>query len=167
MAGQPMFSSCVFGLDDDYTILDDRSVFRLPLMKQVLFSAPLVRAIPLPGIMIGVHRQVIGIIKLVIYCTRGWFPITQFVIDDYPPLIEASPKGRYITLGRREHVSFGQPALKQLVDLYKIPLMKVWNLLLSLLHTKSPLLTKGCYHPIVFVSSVRFFTPVSFSQYTI
>jgi hypothetical protein len=167
MAGQPMFSSCVFGLDDDYAILDGRSVFRLPLMKQVLFSAPLLQAVPLPGIMIGVHRQVTGIIKLVIYCTRGWFPITQFAIDDSPPLVEASPKGRYITLGRRDHVPIGHQHLKQLIDLYKVPTMKLWNLLLSLLHVKSPLLTKGCYHPIVFVSSVRFFTPVSISQYTI
>lgn len=149
----------VFSPDERYVIVDHKEVIRLPSRKPVKLSKPLLLAYPGVGFMVGVFRPWNDVFRLVVFSSFNWATIAQFNIETIPGF---SPSGRYVVITKKESydmVTYHNRS--RFFDLFSVPSMKLWILLLSLLHAKSPLVTKGCYHPVVFCRVFKYFTPYS------
>lgn len=155
------FTSCVFGIREEYAILDGHEVIRLPSMKPVVFQPPLSCAMSTPYFLIGLCGYT-NIKTLVIFCPIDWCRITQFDVEA-SSIESSSSSGRYIILSKYTQSGSLVSKHQRLLDLYKVTKVKLWMLLSSLLAAKSPLLTKGCYHPKLFVTVSHFFTRFSSS----
>lgn len=155
------FASCVFGFKDEYAILDGFVIIKLPSMKPVAFRYPLKSAISIPGFLVVLFNKDAGLESLGIFCPLDWTCVATKIMQGLS-LDTMSPSGRYVIV--KSYIakpnSHRVRDANRLVDIYSIPRVKLWMLLSSLLRTKSPPLTKGCYHPIVFSFIVAFLTRV-------
>jgi len=153
------FCSCVFGFKDEYAILDGHVVVKLPSMKPVSFRYPIRSAVSTPGFLVTLFGDNNGVKRMGIFCPVDWSCIAAKAIRGLS-LNTVSSSGRYVVVRcYASELSIVRDS-SQLVDLYSLAGVKLWMLLSSLLRAKSPLLTKGCYHPIVFSFIVEFFTRV-------
>lgn len=150
------FTSCVFGFKDEYAILDGFVIIKLPSMKPVAFRYPLKSAISIPGFLVVLFNKDVGL-ELGIFCPLDWTCVATKTIRGLS-LDTVSPSGRYVIVKSytTSSDSYRVRDTNQLVDIYGISRVKLWMLLSSLLRAKSPLLTKGCYHPIVFSFIIAF-----------
>lgn len=151
--------TCVFSPDERYVIVDSKEVIKLPSRQRVEFSGTLLLAYPGVGFMVGIFNSWSNWFRVVVFSSFNWTSIAQFDVDSIP---DCSPTGRYVVLTRRETyngVTYHNRV--RFFDLFCVPSMKLWMLLLSLLHAKAPSVNKGCYHPVVFCHVFKYFTPYS------
>lgn len=151
----------VFSPDERYAIVDHKEVIQLPSRKPVELTGQLLAAYPGHGILIGVFNSWPDLFRLVVFSSFNWTTIAQFNIETIPGF---SPSGRYVVIKRE--VTYDMVTTRpRFFDLFSVPSMKLWILLLSLLHAKAPLVTQGCFHPVVVCRIFKYFTPYSLPRF--